>query len=126
MDDDFNTGVGTACLYDLLRTLNKFADNEKFEAGKPDPAKWAEFDAGCAAFRELAAIVGVFREPQSAKAAGGDDELVGKLMSLVIEIRANARKNKDFATADLVRKKLTEFGVALEDRPGGTEWTKTG
>lgn len=123
MDDDFNTGVGTACLYDLLRVLNKYADNEKFEATKPAAEKLAAWQVGCAVFRELANLVGVFREPQQA-AGGNDDALVGNLMSLVIEIRANARKNKDFATADLVRKKLTEFGVTLEDRPGGTEWTR--
>jgi len=50
--------------------------------------------------------------------------LVAKLMELVIEIRANARKSKDFATADLVRNKLTEAGIVLEDRPDGTGWSK--
>jgi cysteinyl-tRNA synthetase len=49
---------------------------------------------------------------------------VAKLMDLVIEIRANARKSKDFATADLVRNKLTEAGIVLEDRPDGTGWSK--
>lgn len=45
-------------------------------------------------------------------------------MELVIEIRANARKSKDFSTADLVRNKLTEAGIVLEDRPDGTGWSK--
>ena len=51
------------------------------------------------------------------------NELVGKLMTLLIDLRAESRKKKDFATADTIRKRLGEIGVVLEDRPGGTEWT---
>ena len=43
-------------------------------------------------------------------------------MELVIELRAAARKNKDFATADRIRDVLSEIGVVLEDRKGGTSW----
>ena len=39
------------------------------------------------------------------------------LMSLLIGVRAAARKNKDFAIGDLIRKRLTELGITLEDRP---------
>ena len=56
----------------------------------------------------------------------GDDALVGQLMSLLIELRATARKNKDFASADRIRKGLTEMGIVLEDRAGGTESTRKG
>ena len=79
---------------------------------------------GAKTLRELGATVGLFRMP-TAKPGGGDgDETVGKLMSLVIELRAAARGKKDFATADLIRKALTEMGITLEDRASGTEWTK--
>ena len=43
-------------------------------------------------------------------------------MELIIEIRQTARKNKDFTTADLIRDKLKELGVILEDAPQGTKW----
>jgi cysteinyl-tRNA synthetase len=47
------------------------------------------------------------------------------LVELLIELRAAARKNKDFATGDRIRNRLTEIGITLEDRPGGTEWHRS-
>jgi cysteinyl-tRNA synthetase len=74
--------------------------------------------------RELTGVLGMFLRSPQAVGGGADEGLVAKLMELVIEIRANARKAKDFATADLVRDKLTAAGIVLEDRPGGTGWSK--
>jgi cysteinyl-tRNA synthetase len=47
------------------------------------------------------------------------------LMQLLIQLRAGARAAKDFATADTIRNRLSEIGVTLEDRPTGTEWTRS-
>jgi cysteinyl-tRNA synthetase len=123
MDDDFNTGGAIGDLFELLRRLNKFVDDEKLE--KPEgrsPQKVASLKRGTSVLRELSAILGLFRQPQEEK-AGGDDQLVGKLMALMIDLRAEARKKKDFATADRIRNGLKELGIVLEDRPGGTEWS---
>ena len=70
----------------------------------------------------MANTVGLFRAPvaEAGQPTGANDELVGKLMKLFIEVRADARKNKNFATADGIRKGLTAIGVVLEDRPDGT------
>jgi cysteinyl-tRNA synthetase len=54
----------------------------------------------------------------------GSSPSADELMKLLIQLRADARKSKDFATADKIRKRLTEIGITLEDRAGGTEWTK--
>ena len=122
MDDDFNTGGAVGDLFELVRTLNKYADDQKLEGRKPDDSQLVVLQLGAATLRELGAVLGLFRQP-AAKLASGDDELVGKLMSLIIELRAAARGKKDFATADRIRQALGEAGVTLEDRPGGTEWT---
>ena len=125
MDDDFNTGGGIGALFDLVRALNKFVDDEKLE----DPAKRTAdhvkvLRCGAAVLRELGVALGLFRNVPLAKpSAAGDDGLAGKLMALLIELRADARKKKDFATADRIRNTLTEIGVTLEDRPGGTDWS---
>ena len=76
---------------------------------------------GATTLRELGSTLGLFRSPP-VKPATGDNALVGKLMGLVIELRAAARGKKDFATADRIRQVLGEAGITLEDRPGGTEW----
>ena len=68
--------------------------------------------------------LGVFMAPPEATGGGGD-ELVGKLMGVLIEARAEARSAKQFALADLIRDRLTEAGVALEDRADGTTWQVT-
>ena len=123
MDDDFNTGGAVGVLFDLVRRLNKFVDDEKLEEqSNRDPARLDVLKRGSAALCELSATLGLFRRPPREKAAG-DNELTGKLMELLIDIRAAARKAKDFATADRIRDSLVELGVTLEDRPGGTEWS---
>ncbi|MCA9222827.1 MAG: cysteine--tRNA ligase, partial [Planctomycetales bacterium] len=74
--------------------------------------------------RELSAVLGLFLKPPAATASAGEDSLPDDLMRLIIELRAAARKNKDFATADLIRDSLTKVGVTLEDRKDGTGWKR--
>jgi cysteinyl-tRNA synthetase len=126
MDDDFNTGGAIGALFDLLRRLNKFVDDEKLEtSGACPPDKRAALRRAAAVLREIAVTLGLFRaavaEPES---ASGDDALVGRLMELLIEVRADSRKAKHFAAADKIRNRLTEIGVKLEDRPTGTQWSR--
>jgi len=137
MDDDFNTGGAIGVLFDLLRVLNKLSDefesisaNSRFDKVKDacDHLNnvWSivyDIEFGVTILRELGLTLGLFREPPTVSVESGDSELVGKLMTLLIELRASARQNKDFATADKIRKDLAEFGIVLEDRPGGTEWS---
>ena len=123
MDDDFNTGGAVAVLFDVCRLCNRFIDAEKLEANK-ETAKLDELQRATTIFRELAKILGLFREPPQQAASGVDDGLVDGLMQLVIDIRAAARKNKDFATADKIRDTLKELGLVLEDRPDGTGWSR--
>ena len=45
-------------------------------------------------------------------------------MQILIDLRAEARKAKNFALGDQIRKRLADLGVTLEDRAGGTNWRK--
>jgi cysteinyl-tRNA synthetase len=124
MDDDFNTGGSIGTLFDLVRAINKYADDEKLEEpAQRTPERLDVLRRGITVLRELTATLGLFRKAPEEKVPGGDD-LTGKLMKLLIDLRAEARKKKDFATGDRIRNTLAEIGVALEDRPGGTEWSR--
>jgi cysteinyl-tRNA synthetase len=125
MDDDFNTGGAIGELFDLARILNKYCDDAKLEdPGQADAAKRDALVEGARVLRELTSILGLFgKPPQASGDQSADRELVNHLMQLLIDLRATARKKKDFETADAIRNRLTELGITLEDRPGGTEWT---
>lgn len=126
MDDDFNTGGAIGELFELVKRLNKFVDENRLEETR-DAQLAAQLKSGCRVFRELAAVLGVFTKPAAQEEeAGEDSNLVNDLMNLLIELRKNAKKSKDFATADAIRNQLKDLGITLEDRPGGvTEWTRS-
>jgi cysteinyl-tRNA synthetase len=121
MSDDFNTGGAVGVLYELLTALNRFADASQLESPDAKPSDVDRFRKTSTVLREMSQILGLFREPV-ATARAGDDQLVSGLMQLLIDLRAEARKAKNFAMADQIRKRLTEIGVTLEDRAGGTGW----
>lgn len=132
MDDDLNTGGAIAVLFDMVRELNKYADQQKLDdvvkeleakekgSSVRDP-RVQMLVRGTRTLRELTAILGLFLAAQP-KRGGGSEGIVPKLMQLFIDLRAEARARKDFATGDRVRNGLTEIGVTLEDRKDGTEW----
>jgi cysteinyl-tRNA synthetase len=139
MEDDFNTGGAVGVLYELLGVLNKFADDSGIEvpAGR-SMENVLMLGRGAAVLRQLSSILGLFWEPPVKEALGGGDQLVSGLMQLLLDLRDNLRKTaketakeaaKDnplkkalFEQTDLIRSRLAELGVTLEDRPGGTTW----
>jgi len=123
MDDDFNTGAAMSELFELVRALNKHADTAGLEEAAAGSADYAAFKQGAAVLKELSAVLGLFLAPPATEEEE-DQELVDGLVRLLIELRAAARKNKDFATADRIRGELAALGITLEDRKGGTDWRK--
>src|SRR5260370_833716 len=125
MDDDFNTGGAIGVLYELLSELNRFADVCQLEAGKGTSDDLRAFERGVSFLKELSQILGVFTQPQLKPTADdAGQQLVNGLMQLLINMRAEARREKNFALGDQIRTRLARLGVTLEDRPGGTIWRK--
>ncbi len=122
MDDDFNTGGAIGVLFELATAINRFLDQEQIELSE-QPISKALAAAAVQTLRAHSRLLGLFGSPSPK--ASADDSLVGDLMDVLIAARAEARKAKQFALADLIRDRLGQIGVTLEDRPDGTSWRKT-
>lgn len=113
MNDDFNTPLAVAVLFELTNEVNKTRS----------PALARQLV-------KLAEIVGLLqREPQQFLRAGTpgreDDADMVAQVSERIEARAQAKQVRNFAEADRIRAELLELGIVLEDKPGGvTEWRR--
>jgi len=111
MDDDFNTALAIAAIFDYTKAVNTYAR----QAG---PAAVAE---GLQLLEALDTVIACIK-PQPANGQGEADELVGKLVELLIEVRQQARQKKDWAAADYIRNSLKEYGIALEDGADAVRW----
>lgn len=111
MSDDFNTAIVIAQLFELTRIVNSaVAGTETLTADGITQAKNI-FDTF---------LFGILGIKQEAKSNSGD---VDGLMKLIIDIRAQAKSNKDFATSDKIRDELGKLGISIKDGKDGTTWT---
>jgi cysteinyl-tRNA synthetase len=124
MDDDFNTGGGVGVLFEMRKTLNAFIQDQKLAGTQnPNPEALAALTKGMTLLKELANQLGVFVKPLP-KAAVKDDGLSNDLMQFILEIRAEARKSKNFALSDKIRDRLAALKITVEDRPEGPIWKR--
>jgi cysteinyl-tRNA synthetase len=124
MDDDFNTAGAIGVMHELAGEINAFIEQNKLEQ-TPQPEVTKIAAAAAQTLKKLGMLLGLFRElPRPAAADAAQAGLADDLMQLIIQLRAEARKKKDFATADAIRDGLAKLKITLEDRSGGTTWRK--
>ncbi len=107
MDSDFNTAGAVAALFELSKFINTARDNN---------ATGEQLKSAQETFRELAGVLGLKLEE---KQGSGDADA---FIDLLIEVRAEVRKQKLWALSDQIRDKLKELGVTIEDSKDGTKW----
>ena len=116
MDDDFNTALAISQLFALSKEINIYYQD--VTAGKAFDAE--NFAKVKTVWDAMAGIIGLFEQQEEA----ADDGLTEKLMELIISIRQDARKNKNWAIADKIRDDLKDAGIALEDTKNGVRWKR--
>jgi cysteinyl-tRNA synthetase len=110
MNEDFNTAQAIAVLFDFTRLTNSWI---------ADGADQSDLQAANHLMRGYAHDVLGFNWGAEQKGdAGQADDLIG----LLVDLRANARMEKNFALSDTIRDRLAEIGVELQDGPEGTTW----
>ncbi len=109
MDDDFNTPEAVAVLFDLANEVNRTQSEES-----------------AAQLRALGGVLGLLqRDPQQFLQGGaGEGGLSDAAINAQIEARIAAKKAKNFAEADRIRKELLDAGIVLEDSAAGTTWRR--
>jgi cysteinyl-tRNA synthetase len=125
MDDDLNTPVAIAAFFDYAAEL--------YAGGVEVSADLVSLLSVYRCLTAHLAVLGVELarpelhpelcaegavEPQRTAAGRGGDDAIERL----VELRGDARKQRDFAKADAIRKLLTEVGIEIEDKPEGTSW----
>ncbi len=119
MDDDLGTPAAVAVIYDLVREGNKLLAGE--DGTDPD----ASLVDVLVQVEAMLAVLGLdpAHEHWSSDSANDLTSVVDALVQGLLEQRAEARADKDFATADAIRDRIKAAGVTIEDTPSGPKWS---
>ncbi len=110
MDVNFDTPKGLKTIHELSKALNKYLKGE-INSGTLLEA--------FTIYKELLSTYGLF---EGAQDSSEGNETMDQLLQLIIDLRDEARKNKDYAMSDKIRDGLSELNILLEDSPKGTIW----
>ena len=112
MNDDFNTPIAIAHLFDALKAINLIHDGKETISAKD--------------LKELKSVFKVFIEDvlglKSEVATSGGSEAYKGAVDLLLNMRLEAKQNKDWATSDKIRNELTALGFEIKDTKDGFEW----
>ena len=113
MNDDFNSPILIAHLFDAAKLIHAVAEgNQQLNAAYIALLKQTMHDF-------MFEVMGL----ETVGNGGGDTDKLDKTVGLLIELRNQARANKDFATSDSIRDQLAEAGIQLKDSKEGTTYS---
>jgi cysteinyl-tRNA synthetase len=113
LDDDLNTPVAIAHLFDAVRLIN--SANDRKESLSPESIQQLQQLFG----HLVTDILGLTDDP----AGSTHTELLDGIISMVLEVRNQAKAHKDFATSDKIRDALSQLGIVVKDTKEGSTWS---
>ena len=119
MDDDLNTPIVISHLFDSSRVINNLADGKATISAEDLSelrAVWQQFAID---------ILGLQLDTNGGQqtATGGNTAAFNGAIDLLLGIRLEAKRNKDWATSDRIRNALTDLGFTVKDTKDGFEWS---
>lgn len=113
MNDDFNTPKTVAALFEIVSKINTYADKKSFGQLSEETFKYLQETF----FGMISDVFGLQKEESS------DSDVLDKSLQILIDMRAQAKKDRNFAMADEIRDRLLEAGVQLKDGKEGTTYS---
>jgi len=111
MDDDFNSSVLISHLFDAVKSINSIAEG-RLKITEQDKNDLISLMDGI-----VKNVLGLSSIEET-----GDSELTNGLMELILDLRARARSNKDWATSDAIRDQLDALNIVVKDSKNGASW----
>jgi cysteinyl-tRNA synthetase len=109
MDDDFNTSLAMAAIYELVKLINQ---------ARADGANDTQLGIAQSVFNELTSTLGLVLTEESSQGTSAD-----AFIDLLVALRRDLRNEKNWAMSDKIRDELKALGVFLEDSKDGTTWS---
>jgi len=123
MDDDFNTAAAIAVLFETASAINRFVEQNNLDSTQDAHGVKIAF----AATRQLIGLgrlLGLFIT--APRRADLGDDLIEQVLRLHVDVRSACRERKRFELADLIRNRLGDLGIGLEDKSSETRWSMNG
>ena len=117
MDEDFNTAGALGAIFKCVGEVNQFLTATE---GISSDERGSVLSRAYKGLVEVCSVLGIYVEEEVASDAHA--ALTEQLMSLILEVREDARQRKDWETADKIRDQLEQLNVELQDSRAGTTW----
>jgi cysteinyl-tRNA synthetase len=112
MEDDMNTAMLVGHLLSGITQINKLAEGS-------DTISAEDLEKLKVLYHSWAFLVLGLELPES---TGLANEITGDLIEMILQLRSDAKSNRDFETADRIRNELTDLGITIKDRKDGADW----